>query len=60
MQHANTALFIVEHGEYSDHRVDAVFSTRELAEEFIAKQPENEQCGFSINNRFELERRAQC
>jgi hypothetical protein len=31
-------VFIVTHGDYSNYSIDAVFSTEELAEEWIAKK----------------------
>lgn len=31
-------VYAVESGEYSDHRIDAIFATRELAERFIKRE----------------------
>lgn len=38
------SVFVVASGEYSDYRVDGIFDTRELAEEFIREFPETD-CG---------------
>jgi hypothetical protein len=48
-------LFVVEHGEYSDYQIDAIFSTRELAQAWIEKHPTRDRGYFSINDGFVLD-----
>jgi hypothetical protein len=54
-----TTIYLVHSGAYEDRHVDAAFSTRALAEEFVAKNPNPayENAGPHIEE-FELDARA--
>ena len=49
-------LFAVEMGEYDDYRVEAIFSTRSLAQAWIDKSSHPSE--FSINEQWKLDAEA--
>jgi hypothetical protein len=48
-------LFVVEMGEHDGHRVCAIFSTRELARNWIERHKANGMYDYSINDAWKLD-----